>query len=140
MITLLSGMDYKPETKLYWLHDLSKEELVAMGVRESSICENINADGLTQCEMTLAQAESLIPKDTLYCYKRENGKFKYCPFWDKIEQFPHQSNGYCHFLEGGDSAMGGMLWDQCKECRVGDDMPDQWFEEDEVIITSDEKN
>lgn len=125
-------MKSKPKTNLYWLHDVSKEELVEMGVRESSICENISpVVGMSQCEMTLDQAKSLIPKDTLYCYKRENGVFKYCPFWDKIEQWPHQSNGYCHFLKKGDNAGGGLLWDQCKECGVGDDLPDQWYEAEE---------
>jgi len=130
----------KHETDLYWLYDIPREDLVEMGVRESSICENISIDGLTQCELTLEQAKSFIPKDTLYCYKRENGEFKYCPYWDCIEHFPHQSNGYCHFLRRGDDARGGLLWDQCKECGVGDDMKDQWFlAEDDYIPSEAEK-
>jgi hypothetical protein len=124
-------------TKLYWLHDVSKATLIGMGVRSSSICENITVDSMTQCEMTEDQAKSLIPTDTPYCYKTIGSgegkpKFVYCPYWDKIQQFPHQGNGYCHFMMKGDDSMGGLLWDQIKECGVSDDSdrepPDELFD------------
>lgn len=111
-----------PKSQIYWLHDVSKKQLIEMGVQESSIHEQINIDGLTQCKLTEKQAHSLIPKNTMYCYKRlSDGKYIYCPFWDRIEQFPYQNNGYCHFLRKGDDSLGGLLWDQCKECGVSDD-------------------
>ena len=112
-------------SKIYWLF-ATKEELLKLGVRESSIFENITNNGdhedLTQAELTLEQAHALIPKDTQYCYFRKKGKFMCCPFWDKIRQFPDQSNGYCHYLKRGDDSTGGLLWDQCKECGIGDDL------------------
>jgi hypothetical protein len=115
-------------SKLYWLY-AAKEELLKLGVRESSICENINDnpdDPMVQCEMTEEQAQAMIPKDMLYCYKRENGEYKHCPFWDLVEHFPKQSNGFCHYLKQGDFTGDhfGLLWDSCKECGIGDDLPE----------------
>lgn len=127
-------MSSKPMTKIYWLHDVSRDTLLSMNVIPSSIYENITTDALTQCEMTMAQAKSLIPKETPYCYKsistgEGKPKFVYCPFWDKIQQFPHQGNGYCHFMMKGDDSSGGLLWDQIKECGVdegSDEIPDDY--------------
>ena len=83
--------------------------------------------------------KSHIPKGS-YCYNA-NG---ICPFWDKDNTKDEQENGYCHFLKRGDWDMnaeggrmidvktgevieldyysiGGLLWDQVKECGVNDD-------------------
>ena len=64
-------------------------------------------------------AESFIPKG-IYCYDEKG----LCPFWDKFKELPNQSNGYCHFLEVGDFSSSGtfLLWDQCKECGIKDDI------------------
>ncbi len=71
--------------------------------------------------------KSLIPKG-LYCY---DGGYK-CPYWEMIEHLPHQESGYCHFLEEGDyeSEHLSLLWDQCKECGINDDIEDEdWYKE-----------
>lgn len=115
-------------TKIYYVY-ASKDELVKIGVDPATIFENIGDnehDPLTQCELTEEQAHALIPKDTLYCYTRVNGEYKRCPFWDMFESMPKQSNGFCHFLKRGDFTQHnfGLLWDSCKECGVGDDLPE----------------
>ena len=91
--------------------------------------------------------ESLIPKGQ-YCYTYEDGKFKPCPYWDTVDDAPSQYNGYCHFLEKGDleietemvfidektgeKSMGNelpfpcsLLWDQCKECGINNDIDEE---------------
>jgi hypothetical protein len=107
-------------SKIYWLYS-TKDFLISHGVKESSICENLNEHGLIQCELTEEQAQALIPKDTDYCYTRKGGGCERCPFWDLIEQFPRQSNGFCHFMKRGDftGKSFGMLWDSIKECGIG---------------------
>ena len=115
------------ETEIYWLSRVTKEELLALGVKHDSIFMHISPDGhLHQCALTKEQVEALIPKDTLYCYTRQNGVFKLCPFWDMIDVFPKQSNGHCHYLKTGDynGSSFGLLWDQCKECGISDDIPE----------------
>lgn len=104
------------KSELYWLK-LSAEELIKLGAPEDSIFECAGGVELTQVELTKEQAHSLIPPGP-YCYTR--GPFKICPFWDSIEQFPKQGNGYCHFMRCGDDVRGGLLWDQCKECGIND--------------------
>lgn len=55
----------------------------------------------------------------VYCYD-ENGV---CPYWTLQVDKPYQENGYCHFLQKGDwELMGGLLWDQCKECSIFKDI------------------
>lgn len=77
----------------------------------------------------LPKDETLIPKDTHYCYvpngvKVLNGKTVYkttpCPFYDWDDTQDEQNSGYCHFIGKGDWMEGGtlLLWDQCKECGV----------------------
>ena len=80
-----------------------------------------------------------IPKGD-YCYKmlkvmppREGEKLPYlktkrCPYWDMIEEQPPQENGYCHWMELGDTPKTdkdgniinswGLLWDQVKDCGL----------------------
>ena len=103
----------------YWLNT-TKETLLAAGVTEDEICaENHEKDtqvSVIQATLTKEQAESFIPQG-MYCYDE-----KICPFWDKIAKFPHQQNGYCHYLKQGDFTKPGhdLLWDQCKCCGVKD--------------------
>ena len=60
---------------------------------------------------------SIIPVG-LYCYN-ENGN---CPYWSRNITRPEQENGYCSYLEKGDQELvGGLLWDQCKECYINID-------------------
>jgi hypothetical protein len=78
----------------------------------------------------LPKDESLIPKNTPYCYTYngteifENGTVKIkttpCHFFDWDDDQPEQSCGYCHFILQGDWMLGGtmLLWDQCKECGI----------------------
>ena len=84
----------------------------------------------------LKNPEKHIPKG-VYCYDN-NGV---CPFYDKDESLPEQSNGYCHYLGMSDEDInkqggilydvereeefeveyhpfGGHLWDQIKECEI----------------------
>ena len=85
--------------------------------------------------------ETGIPKG-VYCYeilsfgKGENGmpvaKTRLCPYWDRDESKPEQSNGYCWYIEKGDWEEDGtfLLWDQCKECGINDPDYDPCEEED----------
>jgi hypothetical protein len=107
------------ESELYWLKRVSLAKLIELGAPEESIFENCGGVELTQAELTKEQAHSLIP-DGAYCYTHVDGVFTLCPFWDSIEQFPKQGNGYCHFMRCGDDIRGGFLWDQCKECGIND--------------------
>lgn len=78
----------------------------------------------------LPKDESLIPKNTPYCYipkgeeKHPDGKLVFhtipCPFYDFDDEQDEQSDGYCHFIQQGDWMEGGTmhLWDQCKVCGV----------------------
>lgn len=56
-----------------------------------------------------------------YCYGA-NGEV--CPYWSKNPDQPYQENGYCALLGMGDWAIGdgSLLWDQCKECGVKDEL------------------
>ena len=64
---------------------------------------------------TEQKAKAVIPHGC-YCYD-ENGT---CPFWDRWDHLPEQSNGYCHWMQCGDWEEDGtmLLWDQCKECGI----------------------
>lgn len=67
---------------------------------------------------------SLIPKFTHYCYSVNNvdektGRLEtdLCPYWRSVKNRESQDDGYCLFLNKGDSEMGiGLLWDMVKEC------------------------
>jgi hypothetical protein len=60
----------------------------------------------------------------MYCYTmlrvEKNGtvRIKTCPYWSQIEGKEEYENGYCSYIEKGDWEIGGLLWDQCKECGV----------------------
>jgi len=60
-----------------------------------------------------------IPKG-MYCYDDE----KMCPFWSMNPEFPHQENGYCHYLKEGDWEEEGtrFLFDQVKECGINEEL------------------
>ena len=129
----------KEGTEIYYTY-ATKEELLAIGVEESTIFEDISqwseimdhqdVDQLNQAEMTDEQLKKLIPEGP-YCYTRvtdEHSKYdgffrtKRCPFWTKIFDFPKQNNGYCHVMKKGDWQGGmGLLWDQCKCCGINDE-------------------
>jgi hypothetical protein len=112
--------------KIYYLY-ADRDELIAAGADPDSIFEDLNDRGLSQATLNISDAIQLIPHGD-YCYSSlgvdSQGKqrIKCCPFWDKIESFPDQSNGYCHFRKRGDfQDLGfGLLWDQCKECGVNE--------------------
>lgn len=72
--------------------------------------------------------ESLIPKNTFYCYTYDETQTRGiipkripCPYWDGDDERDKQGYGYCHFIEKGDWELGmGLLWDMCKECGISD--------------------
>jgi len=82
--------------------------------------------------------EKVIPRGC-YCYHSmkltdrttEEGlpifKTDLCPYWDMDDSKPHQSSGYCWYIEKGDWEEDGtfLLFDQCKECGLNypDDDP-----------------
>ena len=104
---------------LYWIY-AARAELLQADIHEYGICEGLNEEGLVQAALTQAEAHSFIPEGT-YCYTRNAaGVYSVCPFLDKINHFPKQSNGFCHYLKSGDfSGEGlGLLWDSCKECGI----------------------
>ncbi len=39
-----------------------------------------------------------------------------CPYWSIRHDKEPKENGYCSYLERGDWEIGGLLWDQVKEC------------------------
>lgn len=76
----------------------------------------------------------LIPHGS-YCYTLTSGlkvradgtpylESATCPYWALDPTKPPQQNGYCAFTRHGDwDAQGvGLLWDQCKECGINDDI------------------
>lgn len=112
--------------EIYWLC-ATRDEILASGAESYGLCEDLNEFGLSQAWLTQEEAEFFIPKNTFYCYDRgPDGEFRCCPFWDKISQFPSQSNGHCHYLKSGDYSDKGMglLWDQCKSCGKFEDLLD----------------
>lgn len=62
-------------------------------------------------------AKDLVPKDTDYCYADDC-----CVFWDRADDLPEHSSGYCSLLRKRDweHPGGGLLWDQCKECGINE--------------------
>lgn len=76
----------------------------------------------------MEKSTDVIPEG-MYCYTRDDdGTFKLCPYWDKLDVHDEQNNGYCHFLGEGDWDVEGLslLWDQCKECG------ENWGDDDEL--------
>ena len=80
---------------------------------------------------------SIIPEGP-YCYTGKSySKGVYhiepCPYFDHIEKGGSQSDGYCHYIEGGDSNLDGsdnlngcgLLWDQVKSCSINDDIDEK---------------
>jgi hypothetical protein len=76
----------------------------------------------------LDRAEEVIPKGH-YCYtiigewKNNCIPISTCPFWECFNDKPEMESGYCHYLKHGDweDSLQGILWDQCKECRINED-------------------
>lgn len=64
-------------------------------------------------------SHDVIPKGT-YCY----GEKGPCPYWGSAPDQERQNNGYCALLKSGDWQHDGigLLWDQCKECGINDDV------------------
>lgn len=59
-----------------------------------------------------------IPEGTCYCYgHRRTGKCKWLRLNKKVD---YQESGYCMYLKLGDWFKNGtmLLWDECKECGV----------------------
>jgi len=86
--------------------------------------------------------KKLIPKG-VYCYDEKG----VCPYWSLRKDKPYQFNGYCSYLEKGDWELNkkyvmrgvwtnnkgevvegpkefplSLLWDQCKECGINDEV------------------
>lgn len=93
----------------------------------------------------LGRNESVIPEG-LYCYKRksdwkirEDGhpyfEIDVCPYWASNPDKDEQESGYCAFLQSGDWEGEGfsLLWDQCKECGVNENLDDVLDEADTEI-------
>lgn len=59
---------------------------------------------------------------------------KTCPYWTRNGKKPDQRNGYCRLLKAGDwmpHPRGTMLlWDQCKECGINNDLGDEAADEE----------
>jgi hypothetical protein len=75
---------------------------------------------MNESVLTLLKLQDKIPWG-IYCYD-ENGV---CPFWKLEKEFSSQENGYCYYLQRGDwyeSSAISLLWDQCKECGINDDV------------------
>ena len=79
-----------------------------------------------------------------YCYESfghdaDGGRrIKCCPFWDKDETKPRQEDGICHYLETADweewekeNGHIPLLWDQCKECGINDDIEEDDYNSQE---------
>jgi len=62
-----------------------------------------------------------IPKG-ICCYDKNK-----CPFWSMDLSRPSQENGYCYLIGRGDWEIGAtsLLWDQCKECGINDDLDEE---------------
>lgn len=64
-----------------------------------------------------------IPKG-IYCYD-EHGR---CPYWSVVHEHVsmfdnYEPVAYCSFIGKDDRELGGgLLWDQCKECGIKDDI------------------
>ena len=105
--------------KRYYLYETPKA-LTALGAQNiltDIVPESQRIVPMVSADLSEEQCKALIPQGN-YCY----GEKCKCPFWDVIEEFPHQDNGYCHYLKSGDwQDQGiGLLWDQCKECGVNE--------------------
>jgi len=110
---------------------------------------------MTEEERLLKLVHMAIPPGP-YCYYSYKGPT--CPFWDKDDSKPYQENGYCHYLQRGDwenndekeyinvktgekqtaNQIGlplSLLWDQCKECGINDDI-----DEDDYVLDSSEED
>jgi len=67
-------------------------------------------------------------------------KTRRCPYWDMIDEAPHQEDGYCHWLECSDAPVFdedgkmiegcGLLWDQVKECHIKEERWSDVWEHD----------
>lgn len=93
----------------------------------------------------MSKGTSVIPKG-YYCYDEKG----VCPYWSIRKDKPEQMNGFCSFIKKGDwelgprahpeirwtrggkpmseevsrklsETIGGILWDQCKECGIKED-------------------
>ncbi len=115
---------------------LTEGEQVQVGGNESYIplCRKCYKELLDLTAKMKAKDTSIIPEGP-YCYiglSYEKGVLhtKVCPYFDHIEKGGSQSDGYCHFLEEGDSHLDGsdnmegcgLLWDQCKCCGINDEI------------------
>jgi hypothetical protein len=77
---------------------------------------------LRHASFTRKDVERLVPHGQ-YCYDN-NGT---CIFWSRWMEHDEQNSGYCSLMEKGDfmsSENGGtmLLWDQCKECGINDEI------------------
>lgn len=92
-----------------------------LGIDMSRTSKNRFSD-LNPNELKELRVSDLVPKGG-YCYD-ENGT---CPFWRLSNKHEKQNNGYCSLLRIGDwewekSGNSTLLWDQCKECGINDEL------------------
>lgn len=43
-----------------------------------------------------------------------------CPFWARVDRGEGEYSGWCAKIKGDDDS--SLLWDQCKECGINDDV------------------
>ena len=104
------------------------------GKLQISLCEKCYKELLDLTGKIKAKDTSMIPEGP-YCYtglSYDKGVYhtKVCPYFDHIIASDSQSDGYCHYIEEGDSNLDGsdnldgcgLLWDQCKSCGVNDEI------------------
>ena len=112
---------------------------VQVGGNESymPLCRKCYKDLLDLTDKMKVKDTSIIPEGP-YCYtglSYDKGILhtRVCPYFDHIENGGSQSDGYCHFLEDGDSNLDGsdnldgcgLLWDQVKSCSINDDIDEK---------------
>lgn len=88
---------------------------------------------LENCKIRETKDISHIPSG-VYCYtpkkfNPENGSLEItrCPYWGFHPDFPEQENGLCLFTgqyDWNEEGFGGLLWDQCKECNINNNLDD----------------
>jgi len=87
-----------------------------------------------------------IPKGP-YCHSLDS-TYAVCPYWKTVKDRERQYNGWCDFLGKGDLELSkemtlmntkigeqsrgdelpfptSLLWDQCKECGINDEEPEE---------------
>lgn len=118
---------------------LTEGEQVQVGGNESymPLCRKCYKKLLDLTAKIKAKDTSIIPEGP-YCYtgigfEKNVYHIDPCPYFDHIEKGGSQSDGYCHYIESGDSNLDGsdnmegcgLLWDQCKSCGINEEIDEK---------------